>query len=262
MNNRPDNKHTFAFHHPNLHQQIKNSSPVHANNEEPIHVSLGKELTNRAISILRLKEGEHIELFDEHVACTATVLNVRNGIVGVIPNTVTPIRQILPKINLIIGLLKKRQCFEEVLESCGVYGATSIQPIITNKTTSVDWYKADKTTQRYETIMLSAMEQAKQFQKPELKRAITFDEWKNNFRAQESLNIFCDWHTDSHSITNVINTPTKEIHLIVGPEGDFTSQEKSQILEMGFKRTLLSTVSVLRSIEATRLALGFLRCIK
>jgi RsmE family RNA methyltransferase len=261
-----DNKHIFAVFYPELRQKIQNTVGTSIKNIPPgqIHLALGKELLHRVTAVLRLKSGDHIELFDETISCIAEIITHRSKTptLSIDASSLKPTPQIQPRVSLIFGLLKRKQCFEDVLESCGVYGAATVQPLLTSKTTSIDWYKAEKNPQRHEHIMTAAMEQAKQFQKPLLQKAISFHEWRNQFRPSENaLNIFCDWDESSKSIADITTLQPSEINVIVGPEGDFTTPEKEEICRIGFTRTLLSPVSVLRSTEAIRLALGFLRCI-
>ncbi|KAL0478211.1 ribosomal RNA small subunit methyltransferase E [Acrasis kona] len=257
-----DNKHIFSFRSSGLKSFLINGSTSNKidPNGDDIEIGLDKTLTNRLITVLRMKSGSVIELFDDEVRCTA-VINIINRqlFVAISPKTIRNIDPLMPEVNLHFGLLKTRESNESVLESCTLFGVCNIFPILSDKSQGEWNTKKD----RYMNVLTAAMEQSKQYKMPSIHEPKTFNDWSRSFKhTATSTNMFCDFDEQSIPISQVPIHPQNQINILVGPEGDFTNREKHKILSLGFNRTMLSSISVLRSTEAIKLALGFVRCVR
>jgi len=217
------------------------------------------DLARRIYTILRLKNGEEIELFckdfilavrvensprpDKTFACTITRFKP------------TAARQ--SQLTAAIGLTKK-ESFEEVVHHATVAGATHILPVVTAK--SRHCFLNEREAERLTAILIAACEQSKNHQLPQLLKPAPLAAVLK--QTTHSLRIgFEAGHAPFTSLLAALTAaPDKNVSLFIGPEGGFTEEECAQLTESGCLFYAL-TPTILRTQEATCLAVGAASCI-
>jgi 16S rRNA (uracil1498-N3)-methyltransferase len=138
------------------------------------------------------------------------------------------------KIQIAIAPTKSNDRFEWFLEKATEIGVDEIQPIICAHSER----KVIK-TDRLKKVVLSAMKQSLQFQLPILRETITFKEYiSQNFDNQQtSFNqgkfiAHCE-KTTKNSLKKLLQ-PTSETLILIGPEGDFSTEEIELALQNDF----------------------------
>lgn len=161
-----------------------------------------------------------------------------------------------PKIHWLLPILE-REAFEAALYSATVLGATTIQPIITQK--SRQKWGSEKDLERARRIMISAAEQSKQFVLPAINPVRVILNLFQDPPKKISIPIFFD-PTGLPCKELLKQTNVQEFTLCIGPEGDLTSEEKQFLKEQGFQFYSLGK-SVLRACDAVMVAQGIVRAL-
>lgn len=213
-----------------------------------------KELAHRLYSILRLRDGEQVQLFSQDYALTLTLQpspRPKDTIVATV-NTIELITPPSRTVTAAIGLLKK-ESFEEAVHHATVTGATHIQPIITSKSRR-GWLN-DREPERLTSICIAAAEQSKNKHLPILHNPLPLASVLQHnahtnligFEAASPQNL-----SDLYS-HNGINK--NNLTLFIGPEGGFTTAE---IDEMRSRKVTFYTLTptILRSQEAVCVAVA------
>lgn len=217
------------------------------------------DLVRRITSILRLASGDIVTLFDEkqHAQCTIKEIHARKSILFSV-HAIEPNTTIEPTVTILLPLLK-REAFEDMVYACVEFGATNIQLISTEKTQR-SWH-GEKELQRTRKIMIAAAEQSKQFRMCAIHEPRPLSDVLKMLN-QTSIKLVAD--PDGvplyDALTQIKNNPSCDIVITMGPEGDFTTDEKKWLDEASFQSVQL-TSTVLRSQQAGTILLGAVRSI-
>ncbi len=192
--------------------------------EESLHAL--KTLRHRAGDVVHITDGQG-NLFQGHIAGQKAkeciVLNLEK----------LPISDIRPPIHLFISMPKNPERFEWFLEKTTEIGVGSITPLNTHRSE-----KHFAKYERWQKILISALKQSGRLYLPKLLPAQKM-EWvvKSDFNTK----------LIAHCISDIPRSPISElpksgeICLLIGPEGDFTSDEVNKALQNGFNSVSLGT---------------------
>ena len=189
-------------------------------NETSKEVSFDKEESRHIAKVLRRVEGDSINLtngkgffFEAKLTntnpkkCSATIMNVEK-------------QSPLPyQLHLAVAPTKLNDRFEWFLEKATEIGITEITPIICDHSE-----RKVINQERYDKIIQSALKQSLKAYLPTLNAAIPF---KNFLALEHSEDIKCIAHcenSDRQTLKSVIQKD-KSILILIGPEGDFSSNE-------------------------------------
>ncbi len=242
--------HEFAFYSPAV-------SSIHQEASLDIYELADPELVHRIGTILRLEKGDKFILFDSHFHLKATIIGFDGKRSLTIQlHEIEKNKRLTPEIHWLLPLLK-RDAFEEAFYTLTELGATSIQPLLTQKTTRL-W--ADKEFTRGQKIMIAATEQSKQFVLPYVYPVIPLDMWLFKTHPPFVAKIFFDPAGISlrEALTLIEGQKMHGIIACVGPEGDLTYEEKLMLTDQGFIFCSL-TPTILRAHQAITVGLGALR---
>ncbi|MFT6765482.1 MAG: RsmE family RNA methyltransferase [Alteromonas naphthalenivorans] len=237
-----DNKHEFALYYPEL--SLQKQKKEFSITDQP--------LIQRIVSVLRLKQGDILTLFDQRIhvqgklgacskkSCSLLVENWHENI------------HIEPGITVLLPLLK-RDAIELAIYSCVALGATTIQLVHTEKTRK---WQGDKELDRLIRIIIAAAEQSKHFIFPTINMPIDLVSALEKYQ-QIPYKLFAE--PNGKKLLKVLEQcdSKQEFVLLVGPEGDLTSSEK-ELLSKEFVSCRL-TPTILKSEQALALLLGTVR---
>ncbi len=244
-------KHEFAFYVQNL------SSYLNASQSNTIRID-DVHLYHRIVQVLRLQPGETVVVFNAQQSAQIVLLEqtskkcIEGTLVTKAHNTI-----LKPTITVMLPVLKK-EALQEAVYSCVELGANAIQLVITKKTQRP--FGGDKEMERLHNIMVAAAEQSKNFSLPQLCRPQPVEDALN--QGGQDTFMYCD--INGKPLVSVIEQITKAspaaLALCVGPEGDFTDQERALLVQHGAIPIAL-TPTVLRAQHALVVALGAIRSI-
>jgi 16S rRNA (uracil1498-N3)-methyltransferase len=214
-----------------------------------------RDVVHRIRDVLRLHVGDTFVLFNQNVHAQMRVIALDKKSVGCEITAHTSNPRFTPRIVFGLPLLKKDD-FDDALAHLGQLGINDIQLIATQKAQR-SW-GGQKEYERAQRILQATAEQSKHYAYPHI-------------HAPIALELFVQQHTSScyafvvdgkplHTIINSLaaHDHTATLALIVGPEGDFTSQERAVMADAA-AQTVALTPTVLRSVQAATLAAGIVR---
>lgn len=236
-----DNKHEFALFYSDL--SLQNKSSIIAINDA--------SLITRITSVLRLKQGDALTLFNATMHVQGVLESCSKKSFSFSVEAWHDNKKLKPHVTVLLPLLK-RDSLESALYSCVALGASFVQLVSTEKTRK--WQGA-KELERLQRIAIAAAEQSKNFYIPSIKEPLNLEKALKNNKAEVCL--FADPEGASYFSLVSEGALKKEIILFVGPEGDLTTSEK-KLLKDRFSFVAL-TPTILKSEHALALLLGVVR---
>ncbi|MGM0634878.1 MAG: 16S rRNA (uracil(1498)-N(3))-methyltransferase [Bacteroidota bacterium] len=135
-------------------------------------------------------------------------------------------------LHLLVAPTKTNDRFEWFLEKATELGIDEITPILTQNSE-----RKKIKLERYEKVLVSAMKQSLQYTKPALNQLTPFNEVINQLQATQKFIAHCqDDHKASFYESVDQNT---SVALLIGPEGDFSSDEIIKAEKNEFKTVSL-----------------------
>lgn len=193
-------------------------------------IMLEEDTSRHMVSVLRMKEGEQINLTDgKGSVITAEIINAhkKHCEIKIIDSRFTP--QPTRKISIAISLIKNSSRFEWFLEKATEIGVNEIIPLICDRT--------EKQKFRYDRmkgICISAMLQSQQTWLPILHEPVQFSKTPvQKYSDYKKLIAHCD-EGDKQSISNLQIDKSTNWQIYIGPEGDFTKEEIGFALQHNF----------------------------
>ena len=181
-----------------------------------------KEHTHYIVNVLRLKRGSEINLFNKNGEWKSEIVYLEKNRVEV--KFLKKIKQptISFKINLAICLVK-RNPMDNILQKATELGVGKIIPIISERTEvkELNFNRAKK-------IVIEATEQSNQLVPPEILGVIKLKDFLQNLDVNSKL-LFADVNSNNN-LKNEDLKNSKSLSVLIGPEGDFSSQERETIL--------------------------------
>lgn len=161
-------------------------------------------------------------------------------------------------ITLAVSPLRLKDRFEWLVEKAVELGVTAIYPIRCDRT---DIYKAKFKPERLRTIMLTAIKQCLRSRLPTLHPLMPYADYLSTVSPESSKLIgYCEATTPIQSFEATIKSKAP-LHLLIGPEGDFTSNEVDAAGEVGFEAISLGA-NRLRTETAAIHALSLVKYLK
>ena len=181
-----------------------------------------KEHTHYIVNVLRLKRGSEINLFNKNGEWKSEIVYLEKNRVEVkfLKKIKQPTNSF--KINLAICLVK-RNPMDNILQKATELGVGKIIPIISERTEvkELNFNRAKK-------IVIEATEQSNQLVPPEILGVIKLKDFLQNLDVNSKL-LFADVNSNN-ILKNEDLKNSKSLSVLIGPEGDFSSQERETIL--------------------------------
>jgi 16S rRNA (uracil1498-N3)-methyltransferase len=140
------------------------------------------------------------------------------------------------KLHIAIAPTKLNDRFEWFLEKSTEIGITEITPIICDHSE-----RKQIKEERFKKIVQSAMKQSLQTHLPILHPMATFKDFIASQSKKPKTHLSCIAHCEEgekRPLTKEL-TAAKDILILIGPEGDFSSQEITQAVSTGYKEVTL-----------------------
>lgn len=218
-------------------------------------------LYHRLVHVMRAVPRDEVILFTQTLHANATIIAVNKKELVLQINKHESNQEFKPHITMLVSVTKQ-DALEEALYACAEFGASVVQPIVTEKA-----YRQtipEHAIQRLQAQIIAGAEQAKNFAYPTLKDPVTLtqalEQLRNAPPTNKSYPLFFD--PEGQPLATILEEikSAKPAHIaaLIGPEGDLTAEEKKLLTENGFTFCAL-TPTILRAPSATALGLGILR---
>jgi len=193
----------------------------------PTHV-LSEETSKHCVQVLRMKEGEHLQLTNgKGNLFTAIIIDANKKHCTVKIETITNKQLHTTNISIAISLLKNPSRFEWFLEKATEIGVKEIIPLICEHTEKEN-FRFD----RMNNILISAMLQSQQTWLPQLHQPKRFIDFISEDFDAIKLIAHCV-EEEKKSITD-LNISNQNKLVLIGPEGDFSNNEIQYALQKNF----------------------------
>jgi 16S rRNA (uracil1498-N3)-methyltransferase len=190
-------------------------------------LTLSEDTSKHVIQVLRMKEGEHLQLTDgKGKIITAEIISENKKATQVKVISTSHIEHRTSHITIAISLIKNRSRFEWFLEKATEIGVSAIVPIICERTEK-QHFRAD----RMKNILVSAMLQSQQAWLPQMQEPVNFNDVVKDVKQQFKFIAHCI-EEDKKQLNNLAIQQSAII--LIGPEGDFTKKEIDLALQNNF----------------------------
>ena len=185
-------------------------------------------------NVIRKHEGDSIMAVNgDGVAYKTVIENIQeNSVLCSIVNTIEGLNEPSFKLTLGIGLLKSSH-LEDSLNSCIQLGISELIPLICNRS-----IKKNINLQRFEAISMTAMKQSGRCTRTLIHQPVSIEDLLT-MTAGYQLKLISMLGESPPLLYNLMRKMNGEKFengvILVGPEGDFTEEEITFVLENGFK---------------------------
>ena len=209
---------------------------------------LDKSQSHYVSKVMRIKKSEVFSLFNSSGEWEAIILDISKNIVEF--NITKQLRQKENSKELWLAFSPiKSNYFNFMIQKATELGVTKFLPIIFDRTIV---RKVNK--ERLEKVIVEATEQSNRINIPTIEEPQSLDSFLNNNKTDL---IFTDLNTTNKKIdlNQLTSNPTS---VIIGPEGDFSEEEREQILNYKGVQPIKINENILRSETAVISALSII----
>jgi len=220
------------------------------------HLPLTAEACKHLLTVLRLKDGHPIILFNgdgNEYTASLRVESKRNATAFIEAQLAISVESALP-IHLGQGISKGER-MDFVLQKSVELGVSEITPIITERCPiKLNADRWEKKHQHWHKVIISACEQCGRNVVPTLHQAVPLNEWLQQSTQQLRLTL----HPQAEKRMSEMKPDQHGFRLLIGPEGGLSDSEIYQSNESGFASALLGP-RVLRTETAALAAISVLQ---
>jgi len=211
--------------------------------------TLDKSQSHYLHKVMRVKENEVFSLFNSSGEWEAKILNISKRVVEF--NITKQLRQKENPKELWLAFSPiKSNYFNFMIQKATELGVTKFIPIIFDRTIV---RKINK--ERLEKVIIEASEQSNRINVPDIEDPKSLDDFLNNNKVDL---IFTDLNSENTKINlqKITDNPTC---IIIGPEGDFSEEERAKILKFNGVQPLKINENILRSETAVISAISIIK---
>ncbi|WP_440693177.1 RsmE family RNA methyltransferase [Candidatus Pelagibacter sp. HIMB1695] len=211
--------------------------------------TLDKSQSHYLNKVMRVKENEIFSLFNSSGEWEAKILTISKGIVEF--NVTKQLRQKENQKELWLAFSPiKSNYFNFMIQKATELGVTKFIPIIFDRTIV---RKINK--ERLEKVIIEASEQSNRINVPDIEDPKSLDDFLNNNKVDL---IFTDLNSENTKI-DLKKVTDKPTCVIIGPEGDFSEEERAKILKFSGVQPLKINENILRSETAVISAISIIK---
>ena len=209
---------------------------------------LDKSQSHYVSKVMRIKENEIFSLFNSSGEWEAKILNITKSIVEF--EITNQIRQKENQKELWLAFSPiKSNYFNFMIQKATELGITKFIPIIFERTVV---RKLNK--ERLEKVIIEATEQSNRINIPTLEDATNLEDF---LKSSEMNLIFTDLNSDNKKV-DLEKLTNKPVCIVVGPEGDFSENERGKILSFKDVQAIKINENILRSETAVISAISII----
>ena len=209
---------------------------------------LDKSQSHYISKVMRIKENENFSLFNSSGEWEAKILNITKSIVEF--EITNQIRQKENQKELWLAFSPiKSNYFNFMIQKATELGITKFVPIIFERTVV---RKLNK--ERLEKVIIEATEQSNRINLPTLEDATNLEDF---LKSSEMNLIFTDLNSDNKKV-DLEKLTNKPVCIVVGPEGDFSENERGKILSFKDVQAIKINENILRSETAVISAISII----
>ena len=201
--------------------------------------NLDKSQSHYISKVMRIKEGDNISLFNETGEWIVKIKEVKKGIINFV--VIKKLRNVENDTEMWLAFTPiKFNYLNFMIQKATELGVTRFIPILTDRTVVREINK-----DRIKKIIIEASEQSNRIKLPKLEKLINF---KDFLKIYKNTNIILgDLNKNEEKIHFNKNKP---ICILIGPEGDFSENERELMSQLQNIRSLRINRNILRTETA------------
>ena len=208
---------------------------------------LNKSQSHYLTKVMRIKVSEKFSLFNNNGEWLAKITEISKGIAKFIVIEKLRQKDIAKEIWLAFSPIKSNY-FNFMIQKATELGVTKFSPIIFDRTIV---RKINK--ERLEKVIIEAAEQSNRINVPVIEQPQTLE----SFLKNDMDLIFTDLNASNKKI-DLKKITRKPTCVIIGPEGDFSEEEREEILKFNGVQPIKINENILRSETAVISALSII----
>lgn len=217
---------------------------------------LSGDEAKHAAQVLRIQPDQWITVFDGRGNyAEAKVLSVSRQRIDLMLDLADSKDTPLPEITLAQAIPKGKN-MDWIVQKAVELGVTRIQPLITRHTIATP---GEQKAEKWRRTALEASKQCAQFTIPVIETPLTFGQWLPTMPPTE-LSIIASLAENPRNLRETLSAHPDlgSVTILIGPEGDFSTEETESALTNGFIPVTLGDL-VLRVETATLFSLSAIR---
>ena len=211
---------------------------------------LSKEHTHYVANVMRLKRGSNINFFNKEGEWVSEIIFLEKDRVEV--KFLNRVKESLKSSNIELAIcLVKKNSMEIILQKATELGIAKIIPIISERTEV-----KELNLERAKKIVIEATEQSNQLSPPEISKIIKLKDFMDSLKDSSKL-FFADINSKKRLKKEDLKGEILKT-ILIGPEGDFSSDERKMILENNNTISFSLSKNILRTETATISAISLI----
>ena len=209
------------------------------NLSDNLNSNLDKSQSHYISKVMRIKEGESFSLFNDSGEWEAKINEIKKGIVNFIIVKKLKNSENNREIWLAFTPIKLNY-LNFMIQKATELGVTKFIPILSERT-----MVRDLNSERLNKVIIEASEQSNRIKLPKLEKLVKF---KDFIKLYKDTNIvFGDLNSSNDQIKINKDSP---VCILIGPEGDFSENERKEILDLKNVKSLKINKNILRAETA------------
>ena len=209
------------------------------NLSDNLNSNLDKSQSHYISKVMRIKEGESFSLFNDRGEWEAKINEIKKGIVNFIIVKKLKNSENNSEIWLAFTPIKLNY-LNFMIQKATELGVTKFIPILSERT-----MVRDLNSERLNKVIIEASEQSNRIKLPKLEKLVKFKDFIKLYKDTDI--IFGDLNSSNDQIKINKDSP---VCILIGPEGDFSENERKEILDLKNVKSLKINKNILRAETA------------
>ena len=209
------------------------------NLSDNLNSNLDKSQSHYISKVMRIKEGESFSLFNDSGEWEAKINEIKKGIVNFIIVKKLKNSENNSEIWLAFTPIKLNY-LNFMIQKATELGVTKFIPILSERT-----MVRDLNSERLNKVIIEASEQSNRIKLPKLEKLIKFKDFIKLYKDTDI--VFGDLNSSNDQIKINKDSP---VCILIGPEGDFSENERKEILDLKNVKSLKINKNILRAETA------------
>ena len=209
------------------------------NLSDNLNSNLDKSQSHYISKVMRIKEGESFSLFNDNGEWEAKINEIKKGIVNFIIVKKLKNSENNSEIWLAFTPIKLNY-LNFMIQKATELGVTKFIPILSERT-----MVRDLNSERLNKVIIEASEQSNRIKLPKLEKLVKFKDFIKLYKDTDI--VFGDLNSSNDQIKINKDSP---VCILIGPEGDFSENERKEILDLKNVKSLKINKNILRTETA------------
>ena len=212
---------------------------------------LSKEHTHYVVNVMRMKRGSNINFFNKDGEWLSEIVFLDRDRVEV--KFLNKLKEPTKNSNIELAIcLVKKSPMDTILQKATELGVTKITPIVSERTEV-----KELNFERAKKIVIEATEQSNQLIPPEISQVKKLKDFLNNLDGSTKL-LFADVNSKNYLKKENLKK-ANFFSLLIGPEGDFSPNERELIIAKSNTYSFSLSKNILRSETAVISAISLVK---